>query len=192
MHRVGGIMGTTLEFCPPQWSNTLSMWPPWSQGLVSMEAAGAGLGGLPTHGSSRWTGGLGGLESQLPPQWFGFHCASDGKESAYNSVDTGLIPWTEEPGGLQSRGCKESDMTEWLALSLFPNDWEPQGSNLTVPGFSLLICKMEWEPLVGQQDSRMSQADEGFGGPCNEHGCCITVFKNNPAFHFISSRMGWI
>ena len=24
------------------------------------------------------------------------------------------IPWTEEPGGLQSWGCKESDMTEQL------------------------------------------------------------------------------
>ena len=22
------------------------------------------------------------------------------------------IPWTEEPGGFQSMGCKESDMTE--------------------------------------------------------------------------------
>ena len=22
------------------------------------------------------------------------------------------IPWTEEPGGLQSKGCEESDMTE--------------------------------------------------------------------------------
>ena len=22
------------------------------------------------------------------------------------------IPWTEEPGGLQSMGCKESDMTD--------------------------------------------------------------------------------
>ena len=22
-------------------------------------------------------------------------------------------PWTEEPGGLQSMGCKESHMTEW-------------------------------------------------------------------------------
>ena len=29
------------------------------------------------------------------------------------------IPWTEEPGGLQSKGCKESDMTERLTLSLF-------------------------------------------------------------------------
>ena len=24
------------------------------------------------------------------------------------------IPWTEEPGGLQSMGCEESDMTEQL------------------------------------------------------------------------------
>ena len=24
------------------------------------------------------------------------------------------IPWTEEPGGLESKGCKKSDMTEWL------------------------------------------------------------------------------
>ena len=28
------------------------------------------------------------------------------------------IPWTEEPGGLQSMCCKESDMTEPLSLSL--------------------------------------------------------------------------
>ena len=24
------------------------------------------------------------------------------------------IPWTEEPGGLQSMGLKELDMTEWV------------------------------------------------------------------------------
>ena len=28
------------------------------------------------------------------------------------------IPWTEEPGGLESRGCEESDTTEQLTLSL--------------------------------------------------------------------------
>ena len=26
------------------------------------------------------------------------------------------IPWTEEPGGLQSRGCKESDATEHACM----------------------------------------------------------------------------
>ena len=28
------------------------------------------------------------------------------------------IPWTKEPGELQSMGCKESDMTEQLTLLL--------------------------------------------------------------------------
>ena len=28
------------------------------------------------------------------------------------------IPWTEEPGGLQSGGCKELDTTEQLTLSM--------------------------------------------------------------------------
>ena len=27
------------------------------------------------------------------------------------------IPWTEEPSGLQSMGCKESDITEQLSIS---------------------------------------------------------------------------
>ena len=29
------------------------------------------------------------------------------------------IPWTEEPGGLQSMGCKESDMTEHLTQKIY-------------------------------------------------------------------------
>ena len=32
--------------------------------------------------------------------------------AAVSSVLTGQFPWTEEPGGLQSRGCTESDLTE--------------------------------------------------------------------------------
>ena len=31
------------------------------------------------------------------------------------------IPWTEEPGGLQSTGCKESDTTERLNNKNKPN-----------------------------------------------------------------------
>ena len=63
-----------------------------------------------------------------------FPGGSDGKASAYNEGDPGSIPrsgrssgermtthssilawkipWTEEPGGLQSMGSQESDMTE--------------------------------------------------------------------------------
>ena len=70
-----------------------------------------------------------------------FHGGSDGKESACNAKDLGSISgsgrslekgmathssilawrilWTQEPGGLQSMGSKESDMVKWLTLSHF-------------------------------------------------------------------------
>ena len=32
----------------------------------------------------------------------------------YSSILAWRIPWTEEPGGLQSMGSQESDRTEWL------------------------------------------------------------------------------
>ena len=50
----------------------------------------------------------------------------------YSSILAWEIPCTEEPGGLQSMGCKESDMTEQLTLSLSPY-WHSQGSKLCSP-----------------------------------------------------------
>ena len=42
-----------------------------------------------------------------------------GKEMAtHSSILVRTIPWTEEPGRLQSWGLKESDMTEQLTLSI--------------------------------------------------------------------------
>ena len=38
--------------------------------------------------------------------------------ATYSCILAWRIPWTEEPGGLQSWGCKESDTTERLTLSL--------------------------------------------------------------------------
>ena len=35
----------------------------------------------------------------------------------HSSIPAWRIPWTEEPGGLQSMGCKESNMIEWLTLT---------------------------------------------------------------------------
>ena len=32
--------------------------------------------------------------------------------ATHSSILAWRIPWTEEPGGLQSMGCKEIDMTE--------------------------------------------------------------------------------
>ena len=37
----------------------------------------------------------------------------------HSSILAWRIPWTEERGGLQFMGCKESDMTEWPTLSHF-------------------------------------------------------------------------
>ena len=37
-----------------------------------------------------------------------------GTVAAHSSVLAWRIPWTEEPGGLQSMGCKESDTTETI------------------------------------------------------------------------------
>ena len=35
--------------------------------------------------------------------------------STHSSILAWKIPWAEEPGGLQSMGCKESDVTEQLS-----------------------------------------------------------------------------
>ena len=36
-----------------------------------------------------------------------------------SSILAWIIPWTEDPGGLQSMGCKDPDVTEWLTLFCF-------------------------------------------------------------------------
>ena len=38
--------------------------------------------------------------------------------ATHPSILAWRIPWTEEPGGLQSMGCKESDTTERLTVSV--------------------------------------------------------------------------
>ena len=38
------------------------------------------------------------------------------KVTTRSSIPVWKIPWTEEPGGLQSRGQKESDTTEWPSV----------------------------------------------------------------------------
>ena len=44
--------------------------------------------------------------------------SSGGGNATHSSILGWRIPWTEEPGGLQSPwGCKESDRTETLTLS---------------------------------------------------------------------------
>ena len=40
--------------------------------------------------------------------------------ATYSSILAWEIPWPEDPGGLQSMGRKELDMTQQLTLPLFP------------------------------------------------------------------------
>ena len=51
-------------------------------------------------------------------QSLGWEDALEKGMATHSSILAWRIPWTEEPGGLQSWGCKESDMTEQLTLSL--------------------------------------------------------------------------
>jgi len=52
--------------------------------------------------------------------WAGFLVQEDPLEkgkATRSSILAWRIPGTEEPGGLQSMGCKESDMTETITLT---------------------------------------------------------------------------
>ena len=45
--------------------------------------------------------------------------------ATHSSILAWRIPWTEEPGGLQSMGSQRVDMTVWLTLS--ENQTKPLG-----------------------------------------------------------------
>jgi len=38
--------------------------------------------------------------------------------ATHSSILAWRIPWRQEPGRLQSMGCKELDMTVWLSVSV--------------------------------------------------------------------------
>jgi len=48
--------------------------------------------------------------------WLGLEDALEERMATHSSILAWRIPWTEEPGGLQSMGRKESDMTEATLL----------------------------------------------------------------------------
>ena len=52
--------------------------------------------------------------------WLQFLGQEDPREkgtATHSSILAGRIPWTEKPGGLQSMGVTESDMTERLSIA---------------------------------------------------------------------------
>ena len=58
-----------------------------------------------------------------------------------SSILAWRIPWREEPGGLQSWGCRESDTTKLLTLSLPP--FIPIVFSVSFFGFSLNVISLE-------------------------------------------------
>ena len=44
----------------------------------------------------------------------------EGEMATHSSILAWKIPWTEKPGGLQSRSWVELDTTEWLSLQPLP------------------------------------------------------------------------
>ena len=72
-----------------------------------------------------WTSVVTPMAKNLSPvqeTWFQLMGWEDPLEkgmATHSSILAWRIPWTEEPGGLWSMGCKESDKTEQLKLSPF-------------------------------------------------------------------------
>ena len=67
--------------------------------------------------------------------------------ATHSSILAWGIPWTEEPGGLQSRGCKELDTTEQLthrSTSMYKANTDIKGeidSNTTIVENWTAMCK---------------------------------------------------
>ena len=55
---------------------------------------------------------------ETPVLFLGWEDPLEKGYATHSSILAWRIPWTEEPGRLQSQGHKESDTTEWLSLSL--------------------------------------------------------------------------
>ena len=67
--------------------------------------------------------------------------------ATHSSTPAWEIPWTEEPGGLQSRGCRESDMTE---VTQHARKAPLVGRKAD---FGVILSRSEWKHTVAMQDS---------------------------------------
>ena len=76
-----------------------------------------------------------GQETQV--QSLGLEDPLEKEMATHSSILTWEIPWTEEPGGLQSVGSQESDTTDWLTHT-------PQGQSLSRLILWRLICRLPY------------------------------------------------
>ena len=82
--------------------------------------------------------------------------------ATHSNIPAWRIPWTEEPGGLQSMRLQEPDTTKWLKLSLYhhfvsfshgPSGKEPPANARNIrysgliPGLGKIPWRKAWQPL---------------------------------------------
>ena len=93
----------------------------------------------------------------------------------HSSILAWRITWTEEPGGLQSLGLKESDPTEWLSTDILPFAYWPVFicSCLQDVSLDLISFKGEntWQLLwIECNQSRRKRAEIAVLCPARIHG----------------------
>ena len=107
------------------------------------------------------------------------------KEMAtHSSILAWRIPWTEEPGGLQSTGSQELDMTEWLHFQKHVVLCYPNGS----------LCIFCW-PILGSFHQVLLSVDLIWSSTCwNESFGFLeraynTGLPSNPIIHTMSPSL---
>ena len=68
--------------------------------------------------------------------------------ATHSSNSAWKILWTEEPGGLQSTDCKESDTTQWLTHSHFTPQGSCKHSNMRTTGVGSICLHPHLHPTT--------------------------------------------
>ena len=102
-------------------------------------------------------------ETQI--QSLGWEDPLDKGMATHSSILAWKISWTEEPDGLQSWACKQSDISEWLTLShtccccsvtqLCPTLWDPMDYSLLISSVhGIILTKiLEWVAMYSSRGS---------------------------------------
>ena len=100
-------------------------------------------------------------ETQI--QSLGWEDPLDKGMATHSSILAWKISWTEEPDGLQSWACKQSDISECLTLShtccccsvtqLFPTLWDPMDYSLLISSVhGIILTKiLEWVAMYSSR-----------------------------------------
>ena len=86
--------------------------------------------------------------------------------ATHSSIRAQRIPWTEEPGGLQSWGCKESDTTNTFT---HPYHWQ-WGPRALPFSWALSAEPLLWKGSYGHRSYEYTCVTSASPGQCSAHG----------------------